>query len=217
MSDFNNDIHTNDMHHTLRVSASMTFNVASPIQMITENIKQAASHGHLKTSLTSTSGFSLDDIQSESRSLTNFRSLKVLSANDLLNCETMFYKTGDSKSEMSLNENGVDSLGIYTSDDFLDKTRKIVYGDVDFNSIKNENKTSKSAVYQFKHLIKTPNISQSTSTAFLFKERYFKRMKSKRKSTSSYIYGRKFSSSKNILNQIEALQSHNGLVFEFFK
>ena len=177
-----------------------------------------ASNNNLKNSLTSAN---IDEMQE-----LNFRSSKIMSENDLLTCtenRQFFQKNATSKSDMELNDPVVptataqlnhNTYGIYFSDNVLDKDKdeSARLNDIDFNcNIDNRHQpTSVSTVSDvngFRNRNNSLNIvNQSASSTFLPKDRYFQRLKSKRRSASSYIYERRNTSTKSILNQIEYLQ-----------
>ena len=73
-----------------KVSSTMIHNIATPLQMLKDSIhKRKSLHLNLKNSLTSASGLNIHALDSEFDVQSNFRPMKVLSENDLLNCSEM--------------------------------------------------------------------------------------------------------------------------------
>jgi hypothetical protein len=189
----------------------MVFTLVSPIQMLKDNLFKSKSSKSYKNNLKNSLGSASIDFDNnllENRIDTKYS--KILSENDLFDLEHNFNKNtnlnkySNNKSNYSLQNDIIET----NKNEYMD-------GDVDFNilntSINSEearNRMQNSGASQLKHENSSIMFNQTTLSVKQFKDPYFQRAKSRSRNASSYIYERKGTSTKNILNQIETLENN---------
>lgn len=200
-------------------STPMVYTLVSPIQILKDNLYQSKSFKLNSNDLFS-SKTNFDNNLSESENQNHDKYSKIVSENDLLNLENNFYYRDLSESSTSnINKSK------YSLQNFENHYEDNVNGDVDFNhgNISNNsdnvnNLINKSATFQSKNNYSSIKLNQESYSTKQFRDPYFQRVKLKNKSSSSYIYERRGATTKNILNQIDTLESNlqiNGRYLEF--